>query len=227
MLVMEASIAIESSDFSKSDLFSDSANGLKEIQRGIFLRYERTLIREAVNFPPITELTIIVGRDIVLPIAIGILSNFLYDKLKNKDVKSIKVNGVEMQLDKDKISELISKELVEKPSRVTYTARLSMSEIPEEELLASAGTLSHRPITFNGRKLPFPDNQVYFSDQLHKQLELTLYVRDNRLNKTLKKGKELYAKTESELTPIFNNLIFTGLALDTARLPFSRKLRVL
>lgn len=221
--VKEATIRLESSDQALiTDLFSSSkvTSGHEiEIEKGISLRYERLTIREAVDFPPIIEITLVLAKDVVLPIGLGVFSNWLYDKIKHRHVKKFRIGDFEVEIDKDKIQEMLLKEIKEKLIRETHIVKISLPEIRQHDLLRSARTLSQRPITFDGKELPYPDNEVYFADLVSGKVETTLHVRDEELNGAFRRKVRLYAKVETAPTPIYKNVIFIHLILSSKKLP--------
>ena len=112
---MEVSIEIETFDKKlESDLFEARRFSTGETERtiseGISIRWDGTEFKKAVGFPDIIHISLILARDVVLPIALGVLSNWLYDKIKGKATK-IKVNGVEVQIDKDEIKRILNEKI--------------------------------------------------------------------------------------------------------------------
>jgi len=54
------------------------------------------------------------AKDAVIGLAIGLLSSWIYDKLKKEEVWSFRINGITVELSKTKIAELLTKELKRK-----------------------------------------------------------------------------------------------------------------
>jgi hypothetical protein len=226
-IVKEASIQIESSDGILHDLFYPnkiSIGSEVEIKKGVSLRFEGIVLREAVDVPQIIEITLILTKDVVLPVALNIASNWLYDKIRNRKIERIRINGVEVQVDKEKITQLLIKEIEEKPIRETHVVNLYFPKMPKKELLRSARTLSERPIIFDGNELPYPDNKVYFADYFSGKVRTTLYIRDEDLNALFHKGITLYATVQTAETVIFGNPIFTHLILSSKKIPSGHKI---
>jgi len=221
--VKEVTIEIESSDPALMlNLFSHRkiASGVEtEIDTGISLRYEHTILREAVDFPPLVEVTLILAREVVLPIALGIASSYIYDKIKNRNIRKFRIGSVEVAIDKDQIQEMLLKEIKEKSVRETHIVRLVLPDVPKKELLKSARTLSDRPIIFDGKELPFPDNKVYFADYVSGKVEIMLHIRDEELNGILRREMRLYATVETAPTICFRNAVFIRLILASKDFP--------
>ena len=226
----EASIQLESSDQSlKTNLFRHNkvTSGYEiEIEKGILLRYEHTTLREAVDFPPLIEITLVLTRDVLLSIALGIASTYIYDKIKDRNIKKFRIGDVEVAINKDKIQEMLLKAIKEKSIRETYVINISLPEIPKHELIMSARTLSRRPITFDGKQLPYPDNQVYFADYVSGKIETTLYIRDEELNGIFHKGTKLHATLETAPTILLGSLVFIRLILSSRNLPFGHEVKI-
>lgn len=79
----------------------------KDVSDGISFQYKYTEIRLSEAIPNILVITVEIGKNVVLPIALGILSNYLYDKLKNRKNKTISVNGKAVEIDPKKIGQAI------------------------------------------------------------------------------------------------------------------------
>jgi len=109
---MELNIEIETYDkMLSSDLFETtkfSAGQTKRIiAEGISIRYEGGMIRKAVDFPEIINIALTIGEHVVLPIAVGILSRYLYDKLKDRKASKVTINHTQVEINADKIETLI------------------------------------------------------------------------------------------------------------------------
>jgi hypothetical protein len=227
----EVSIAIEgSSNFFYPDFLKDGriqVGNQIELSKNVNVRFDGAVFCESVDAPTFIQISFVIGRDVVLPIALGLVSNWLYDKVKEKKAYKINIDGSTVELDKNKILELIKKGLKEKPELQENIFNLTVPEISNKELLMSARTLSDKSIIFDGVELSYPDNKVKFADYISgKCIEIYLWTRDEVLNALLKKQITLYAKAQSTLTP-FKRTIFTTLILDSKRIPHSRKVRYL
>lgn len=190
-----------------------------EIGEGIVLRYEESLRREAVTTPDIIHLTLIIARDIALPIALGIASNWLYDRIKGGRAEKVRIEGKEVQLLNEKIREVLEKEIKQKSPRKLYSIRLSFPQFSQHELLLAARTLSRKPVIFNGKELPYPDNMSHFSEYWSGNVEAIVYIRDDEINQLYRNGKSVYAKAQinDKLLPrlFFNNLILSSKPLPS------------
>jgi hypothetical protein len=84
-----------------------SANMEKEVADGVAIQYRGQVIREALGLPELFRFSIFVAEHIALPIAVGLLSRYLYDKLKNKKQTEIIINYVTVEINAEKIEQLI------------------------------------------------------------------------------------------------------------------------
>jgi len=121
---------------------------------------------------------------------------------------------------------MLLKAIKEKSIRETHVVNISLAEIPKHELAMSARTLSRRPITFDGKQLPYPDDQVYFADYVSGKIETALYIRDEELNGILHKGTKLYATPETAPTIVLGSLVFIRLILSSRNLPFGHEVEI-
>jgi len=64
--------------------------------------------------PEILQFSLEFAKDVVLGVALGLLSNWIYDKVKNEKVVVIRINGIKVEASKEKIKELLIKELQKK-----------------------------------------------------------------------------------------------------------------
>ena len=113
-----------------------------EISKGISLRYDRAIFCESIDVPTFIQISVIIGREIVLPIALGLVSSWFYDKIKENKAYKISINGIAVELDKQKIMDLLKQELKEKPPLEQHLINLIIPEIEKNELRMSARTLS-------------------------------------------------------------------------------------
>jgi hypothetical protein len=78
----------------------------KVVCEGISLQYRSHYSCDSIDVPTIIIISIEIGKEIALPIALGILSNYLYDKLKGRQ-SSLVINGKEAKIDRKEIEKLI------------------------------------------------------------------------------------------------------------------------
>ncbi len=165
-------------------------------------------------------------KDIVLITAssltiIKILYDFLKDIKKKKGKILVSVSGETFDLETHSIDEVKVKiESKKKPSTRKYFCRFSFPSLPQEEIRKSARTLADKPIFFNGSKLPYPDNRVFFAEEVSRSVEAIVYVRDKKVNELCDKGRPLYATAEfeeaqsiinpDERYPVFTNLLVSS-----------------
>ncbi len=159
-----------------------------------------------------------------MPIALGLVSSWLYGKIKENKAYKISINGIAVELDKQKIMDLLKQELKEKPPLEQHLINLIIPEMEQNELKMSARTLSERPIVFDGIELPYTENKVDFADYLSGGIKTYLSIRDEVLNAILNKRIILYAVAKTELTPS-NDKIFTELILNSKHIPTSHKIQ--
>jgi len=79
----------------------------KIVSEGVSIRAEGTDIRRAYGLPEIVNVTIFIAEHVALPIAVGILSRYLYDKLKDKRETKIRINYVYVEINAEKIEQAI------------------------------------------------------------------------------------------------------------------------
>jgi len=115
--VYQLRVSIEIETFDKElemDLFDAkrfvAGETEKTISEGISIRWEGTEFKKVVGFPDIIHITLILARDVALPIALGIVSNWLYDKIKGRAIK-IKVKGFQVQIDRDQIEKILTEKI--------------------------------------------------------------------------------------------------------------------
>lgn len=143
---MEIPVSIKSKDRKLAvDLFEDyrflSGETEKEIVEGISIRYESEEVIKSFDVPKTLEIMLIIGKEIVLPVAVALLSRYLYDKLKGKTDK-ITINYIDVNIDAKEIEQtvlsIIENEIVNltpctseecRQFRLAYHHRLSDSGI--------------------------------------------------------------------------------------------------
>lgn len=115
---MELNIGIEIRDPKLVfDLFETStkisAGQKKEIADGVSIQLKSYRLREAVDFPTILNVIAYISKNVALPIAVTILSNYLYDKLKDRKTSKVTINYRPIEINAKKIEQLIL-EILEK-----------------------------------------------------------------------------------------------------------------
>jgi hypothetical protein len=114
---MELEIGIEILDPKLvSDLFETtkpSVSQEKTIAEGVSIRIKNYYSRDAVDLPTILNIIARISEHVALPIAVGILSNYLYDKLKKRKNRKVMINYIQVEINAEKIKELII-EIIEK-----------------------------------------------------------------------------------------------------------------
>lgn len=78
----------------------------KDIAKGISLQYRSHYCCDSIDVPSWVIISIEIGKEIALPIALGIISSYLYDKLKKRTGK-IMINRKEAEIDPKEIERLI------------------------------------------------------------------------------------------------------------------------
>lgn len=109
---MNVKIEIETFDKQMSfDLFETKerlARGMKiEIAHNISARFESIGFREAIGFPDLIHFTVTIGKDVAIGVACGIISAWLYDKLKERKVEKLKIERTEVSIDKGEIKRIL------------------------------------------------------------------------------------------------------------------------
>lgn len=97
-------IDIETSDNKVlSDLFEGTKSwesGKTRIENGNYsVFYEGTYIRLGADYPSIIH----IGVDLLKPVAISLFSAWLYDKLKNREIKTLKIGGRQVEINLESI----------------------------------------------------------------------------------------------------------------------------
>ena len=82
-----------------------------QISEGIIAKYNGTIIQLAVDIPNIIKIVIEIGKDVGIGIGSGLISAWLYEKLKGKDVKKIRIDGNEVELDQEQLQRTIEEKL--------------------------------------------------------------------------------------------------------------------
>jgi len=227
--MMEASIEIETFDTLEitKDFFREEklrTGSEIEIAKGTFLRFEGLIGRETIGVPDILQLTLIIATHVALPIALNVAANWIYDKVKERRAEKIRVGDNEVQVTLDKIRDVLTEEIKEKQPRKEYLVSLSFPKFPQHEVLLAARTLSHKPILFNGKKLPYPDNMSYFGNYWSDNVEAIVYIRDRKINQLYEGGGFVYAKAQID-EKYLPRLFFTMLILSSKPIPSGCKMK--
>ena len=105
---MELEIGIEILDPElESDLFESTESREKIITEGVSIRFKNYKIREIVDYPTIINIAVYIAEHIALPVAAGVLSRYLYDKLKDRENQKITINNIPVEVNAEKIENLI------------------------------------------------------------------------------------------------------------------------
>lgn len=88
-----------------SDCFGKShGTGTRvEIGDGIYAEQGLLGIRKAFGVPQVVNILIEYGETVALSVASGVAATWLYDKLKNRDVVKLEIEGKEVEVDKEEI----------------------------------------------------------------------------------------------------------------------------
>lgn len=115
---MEVKIEIET--FNKQldfDLFETKerlARGMEiKIADGISARFEGTEFHLAIGFPDLVHFTITIGKDLAIGVASGIISAWLYNKLKGRKVEKLRIERTEVNIDKGEIKRILMEKIEE------------------------------------------------------------------------------------------------------------------
>jgi hypothetical protein len=79
----------------------------KIISEGISLQYKSHFCCDAENVPSWLIISVEIGKNVVLPVAVGILSNYIYDKLKDRKNNKIVINNQPVEINAKKIEQVI------------------------------------------------------------------------------------------------------------------------
>ncbi len=79
----------------------------KMICEGVTFHYKHSYACDAENISSWMIITMEIGREVALPIALGVISNFIYDKLKDRKNQRIAINNQIVQLDAKQIEQAI------------------------------------------------------------------------------------------------------------------------
>jgi len=108
---MEIEIGIEKRDRNlEKDLFETDQPRVGEkkiIAEGISIRIKNYFGRDAVDLPTILNIVAEIRDKVALPIIVSILSKYLYEKLKDRKESKITINYTSVEIDAEKIEQLI------------------------------------------------------------------------------------------------------------------------
>jgi hypothetical protein len=88
----------------------ESGKTEKTISEGVKIRYEGEEVvfwDEGPGFLAVAKIAVYIGEHVVLPIASGLLARYLYDKLKEKKHSELRINGTKVEMNAEKIEQLI------------------------------------------------------------------------------------------------------------------------
>jgi hypothetical protein len=113
---MELEIEIETFDKKLDfDLFEAKerfGRGMEtKIAEGVLARYERTDVRLAVGFADVIHFAITIGRNTAIGVVSGIISDWLYDKLKEREVEKLRIERTEVEIDRSQIERIITEKM--------------------------------------------------------------------------------------------------------------------
>jgi hypothetical protein len=108
---MELEISIEKRDRNlEKDLFETPQPRVGEekiIVEDVSIRIRNYFGRDVVDLPTILNVVAYIGEHIAFPIAVSILSKYLYEKLKDRKESKITINYTSVEIDAEKIEQLI------------------------------------------------------------------------------------------------------------------------
>lgn len=79
----------------------------KIISEGVSIQYQGHFCCDSTDTPSWLIISIEIGKNVVLPLALSILSSYLYDKLKDKKNSRVVINNQLVEIDAKKIEKLI------------------------------------------------------------------------------------------------------------------------
>jgi hypothetical protein len=117
---MELTICIEERDNKlERDLFESEEHSRqkKVISKSVSIQYKSHYAFDAVDLPTWLIIGAYVGEHIALPVAVGILSRYLYNKLKDRKESKVTINNMPVEINTEKIEQLILMILKEKEDK--------------------------------------------------------------------------------------------------------------
>jgi hypothetical protein len=97
--LLELCLAIETREHHEidEDIFGNTpliaGETEKLLAEGISIRWQGESFRKSLDFPTIINLSIWIGQNIAIPVAVGILSSYIYDKLKKHENSKVFINN--------------------------------------------------------------------------------------------------------------------------------------
>jgi len=108
---MEIKIEIETHDnmlafdlFESKELVADRTE--KSISDNVSVRFEGEVFRKAEGLPRIIEMTLVLAKEVITPIILGIVSAWLYDKIKGRSAV-LRIERTEVTINKQKIESVL------------------------------------------------------------------------------------------------------------------------
>lgn len=83
----------------------------KEIAEDIKIRSGGRTIHEIIGFPETYTFLVEIGEKIALPIAVSLISSYLYDMLRAKPDVKLRITGIDIHIDKGEIEQILIKQL--------------------------------------------------------------------------------------------------------------------
>lgn len=85
----------------------------KSVSEDASVRFEGSIFRKAEGLPEIIELTLIFAKEVVKPIILGIVSAWLYNKMKGRAV-TLRIERSEVEIDKGEIEKILMEKIEKK-----------------------------------------------------------------------------------------------------------------
>jgi len=109
---MKLSIQVETHDSNLVSNLFESARSIsgqtqKTISEEVTMRFEGLEVSLAIDVPSIITATLYIGEHVALPIAVTVLSRYLYDKLRRRRDNKLRINGTQVEINAEKIEQLI------------------------------------------------------------------------------------------------------------------------
>jgi hypothetical protein len=79
----------------------------KIIGEGVSIRIKNYFARDTADLPTILNIVAYIGEHVALPIAVAVLSKYLYEKLKDRKESKIIINYTPVEINAEKIEQLI------------------------------------------------------------------------------------------------------------------------
>jgi len=93
-----------------SELFETNKTNVgqkKVIAEGVSIQIKNYYARDAVDLPTILNTVVYIGENVALPIAVAVLSRYLYDKLKARKQSKVTINNIPVEINAETIEQLI------------------------------------------------------------------------------------------------------------------------